>query len=53
VELQASGKSLRQIAAVLNVGYGTVRDRLQASERKTPSNIHAEVGPFTGISAIV
>jgi DNA invertase Pin-like site-specific DNA recombinase len=35
VELQASGKSLRQIAAALGCGYGTVRDRLQSNERKT------------------
>jgi DNA invertase Pin-like site-specific DNA recombinase len=41
VELQASGKSLRQIAAELNVGYGTIRDRLQSSERKTLQTIAA------------
>jgi DNA invertase Pin-like site-specific DNA recombinase len=38
-ELQASGKSLRQIAAILKIGYGTVRERLQNKsdgERKTP-----------------
>jgi DNA invertase Pin-like site-specific DNA recombinase len=29
LELNASGKSLRQIAATLNVGYGTIRARLQ------------------------
>lgn len=34
-ELQASGLSLREVAAQLKVGYGTVRARLQASERKT------------------
>lgn len=34
-ELQASGMSLRQIAATLKVGYGTVRERLQGGERKT------------------
>jgi DNA invertase Pin-like site-specific DNA recombinase len=50
-ELQASGKSLRQIAAALQVGYGTIRERLQSSERKTPSNFDAEVGPIMGISA--
>jgi transposase len=32
--MQASGMSLRQIAAALKVGYGTVRDRLISSERK-------------------
>jgi DNA invertase Pin-like site-specific DNA recombinase len=35
-EMRESGMSLRQIAAALNVGYGTVRERLQSSERKTP-----------------
>jgi DNA invertase Pin-like site-specific DNA recombinase len=34
-ELQASGMSLRQIAATLKIGYGTVRERLQNRERKT------------------
>jgi DNA invertase Pin-like site-specific DNA recombinase len=34
VELQSSGKSLRQIAAELHVGYGTVRARLETAERK-------------------
>jgi DNA invertase Pin-like site-specific DNA recombinase len=34
-EMQAAGMSLRQIAAVLKVGYGTVRARLQTSERKS------------------
>jgi len=29
LELQAQGKSLRQIAATLRVGYGTVRERLK------------------------
>jgi DNA invertase Pin-like site-specific DNA recombinase len=52
-ELQAAGKSLRQIATALNVGYGTVRDRLQSSERKTLSNIDAEVSPVTGISVVL
>jgi DNA invertase Pin-like site-specific DNA recombinase len=33
-DMQASGMSLRQIAAALKVGYGTVRDRLISSERK-------------------
>jgi DNA invertase Pin-like site-specific DNA recombinase len=50
-EMQASGMSLRQIAATLHVGYGTIRKRLQSSERKTLSNFHTEVGPFTGNSA--
>jgi DNA invertase Pin-like site-specific DNA recombinase len=33
--LKASGMSLRQIASELDCGYGTVRERLQSSERKT------------------
>jgi DNA invertase Pin-like site-specific DNA recombinase len=52
-ELQASGSSLRQVAAHLNVGYGTVRARLQASERKTPSKSGEEIAPFTGKSAVL
>jgi DNA invertase Pin-like site-specific DNA recombinase len=35
-EMQAEGKSLRQIAAALGCGYGTIRERLQSNERKTP-----------------
>jgi DNA invertase Pin-like site-specific DNA recombinase len=35
VELRASGMSLRKVATLLNVGYGTVRDRLGTSERKS------------------
>ena len=35
MELQVSVQSQRQIAAVLNIGYGTVRERLHASERET------------------
>jgi DNA invertase Pin-like site-specific DNA recombinase len=50
-ELQASGFSLRQVAAHLNVGYGTVRARLQASERKTPSKNGEEIASLTEFSA--
>jgi DNA invertase Pin-like site-specific DNA recombinase len=50
-ELQASGMSLRQIAAELGCGYGTVRERLQSSERKTPCRIAEEICPITGIPA--
>jgi DNA invertase Pin-like site-specific DNA recombinase len=35
IEMQAAGVSLRKIAAELGIGYGTVRERLQNSERKT------------------
>jgi DNA invertase Pin-like site-specific DNA recombinase len=52
VEMQASGMSLRQIAATLRIGYGTVRERLQSSERKTPGTIGQENAPFTGISVV-
>jgi DNA invertase Pin-like site-specific DNA recombinase len=48
-ELQASGISLRQIASELGCGYGTVRERLQSSERKTPGRIAEEICPITGI----
>lgn len=37
VEMQAAGMSLRKIATALRVGYGTVRDRLGAVERNSPS----------------
>jgi DNA invertase Pin-like site-specific DNA recombinase len=52
-ELQASGLSLRQVAAQLNVGYGTVRARLQSSERKSPSKSGEEMAPITGKSAVL
>ena len=35
--MKADGHSLRNIAETLGVGYGTVRTRLAAGERKTPS----------------
>ena len=34
--MKAEGRSLRSIAERLGVGYGTVRMRLAAGERKTP-----------------
>jgi DNA invertase Pin-like site-specific DNA recombinase len=53
VEMQASGKSLHQISTALNVGYGTVRDRLQATERKTLAKVAEDVASFTGVSAVL
>lgn len=50
VEMRAGGQSLRQIAATLRVGYGTIRERLQSSERKSLSGITAKTAPSTGIS---
>src|SRR6478752_5746942 len=35
LQLRAEGQSLRQIAERLGVGYGTVRERLKNTERKT------------------
>ncbi len=35
VDMRSSGMSLREIAAALKIGYGTIRERLQDSERKT------------------
>ncbi len=52
-ELRASGLSLREIAAKLNVGYGTVRARLQSSERKTPCKSDEEIAPFTGNTVVL
>src|ERR1700726_318500 len=37
LELKAEGRSLRQIAASLGVGYGTVRARLQGSNYRAPA----------------
>jgi transposase len=51
-ELQASGLSLRQVAATLKVGYGTVRSALQNSERKTPPKDVEEIGSFTEASVV-
>jgi DNA invertase Pin-like site-specific DNA recombinase len=50
-ELQASGLSLRQVAAQLGCGYGTIRERLQSGERKTPCKSAEEIAPFTGVPA--
>jgi DNA invertase Pin-like site-specific DNA recombinase len=36
VRMKADGHSIRNIAEKLGVGYGTVRTRLAAGERKTP-----------------
>jgi DNA invertase Pin-like site-specific DNA recombinase len=52
VELQASGLSLRQIAATLHVGYGTVRERLQTGERKTLLKNTEQIGAITEPSAV-
>jgi DNA invertase Pin-like site-specific DNA recombinase len=52
-EMQSSGLSLRQIAAALGIGYGTVRERLQSTERKTPCKIGEEIAPFTGKSPVL
>jgi DNA invertase Pin-like site-specific DNA recombinase len=52
-EMQASGKSLREIAAALKVGYGTVRARLQTVEQKTLSENTAQIGSITELSAVL
>jgi DNA invertase Pin-like site-specific DNA recombinase len=51
LELQASGLSLRQVAAHLNVGYGAVRAELESSERKKPNKSGEEIIPSTGVPA--
>jgi len=48
--LRAAGMSLRKVATTLKAGYGTVRSRIESSERKTLSGITAETAPFTSIS---
>ena len=42
LKMRGEGQSLRQIAENLGVGYGTVRERLKTSERKTPSKTVGE-----------
>jgi len=51
LELQAAGMSLRKIAVSLKVGYGTIRERLQSSERKSLRTIAQENGSITSDSA--
>ena len=51
-ELQASGLSLRKVAATLKVGYGTVRSALQNGERKTPPKDVEEIGSFTEAAVV-
>jgi DNA invertase Pin-like site-specific DNA recombinase len=36
MEMRASGMSLERIAAALKIGYGTIRERLDANRRKNP-----------------
>jgi DNA-directed RNA polymerase specialized sigma24 family protein len=43
--------SLRQIAAALGCGYGTIRERLQSGERKNPSKSGEENVLFTEVPA--
>lgn len=52
-ELQSSGVSLRQIAAALDCGYGTIRARLQTNERKTSGKSGEEDAPFTEVPAVL
>ena len=51
--MRAAGMSLRQVAAKLAVGYGTIRAALESSERKTPSERGAEINLLTGKSAVL
>ncbi len=50
-EMQNSGMSLRQIAAAPGIGYGTVRERLQSSERKIPGESSEVNVPLAGVPA--
>jgi len=49
LRLRAQGQNLRQIAEDLGVGYGTVRERLKDSERKTPRKTGGEKPPIKDI----
>jgi DNA invertase Pin-like site-specific DNA recombinase len=48
LEMRAAGMSLENIANALAIGYGTVRDRLAAHQRKSVPNPSQETGPITG-----
>jgi DNA invertase Pin-like site-specific DNA recombinase len=52
VELQAAGMSMRLIASKLGIGYGTVRERLASSERKSPCENVEDICPITVDSAM-
>jgi len=52
-DMRAAGMSLRQVAANLAVGYGTVRAALEGSERKTPSKSGEDNAPSTGVPAVL
>jgi DNA invertase Pin-like site-specific DNA recombinase len=52
-DMRAAGMSLRQVAAQLKVGYGTVRARIESSEQKSQSEITTETTPFAGISPVL
>lgn len=51
LEMRAGGQSLRQIAATLRVGYGTIRARLESGERKSLRDSAQEIGSNTASSA--
>ena len=53
VDMRAAGMSLRQVAAKLAVGYGTVRAALESSERKISGKSREEIAPYTGKSAVL
>jgi putative DNA-invertase from lambdoid prophage Rac len=46
LKMRGEGLSLRQIAENLKVGYGTVRERLKASERKILHKTGGEEAPI-------
>ena len=52
-DMRAAGMSLRQVAANLAVGYGTVRAALEGSERKPPSKSSEDNAPSTGVPAVL
>ena len=52
-DMRAAGISLRQVAANLALGYGTVRAALEGSERKTPSKSGEDNAPSTGVPAVL
>ena len=52
MEMRASGMSLERIAAALKIGYGTIRERLDANRRKNPPEIPEKAAASMEVSAV-
>jgi DNA invertase Pin-like site-specific DNA recombinase len=52
MEMRASGMSLERIAAALKIGYGTIRERLDANRRKNPPEKPEKAAASMEVSAV-